>query len=66
MCKKFGLFLVTFQKKKGKEENNILFLYNYIYCVFHVMIHFSFCVCVIPFYISVSHAEKKKNDDRPF
>ena len=32
------------------------------------MIHFSFCVCVIPFYISVSHAKKKKKkiDDRLF
>ena len=49
VCKKFGLFLVTFQnekKKKGrKKENYILFLYNYILRAFHVMIHFSLCVC---------------------
>ena len=31
------------------------------------MIHFSLCVCVIPFYISVSQAKKKKKiDDRLF
>ena len=57
-------------KKKGrKKENNILFLYNYILRAFHVMIHFSLCVCVcvIPSYISVSHAppppKRKKFDN---
>ena len=45
VCKKFGLFLVTFQKKR-KEENNIIFLYNYIYCL-RSMSWFTFLfVCV--------------------
>ena len=51
------------KKRTGrKKENNILFLYNYILRAFHVMIHFSLCVCVcvIPSYISVSHAKKHK------
>ena len=39
---------------------NILLLYNYIYCL-RSMPWFTFLfVCVIPFYISVSQAKKKK------
>ena len=41
-------------------KNSILLLYNYILRALHVMIHFSLCVCVIPSYISVSHAKKHK------
>ena len=50
------------KKKKRKEENNIFFLYKYI-CIACVPCHdslFFVCVCVIPFYISVSHAQKRK------
>ena len=51
------------KKKKRKEDNKIFFLYNYI-CIACVPCHdsLSLCVfvCVIPLYISVSHAKKKK------
>ena len=49
MCKKLGLFLVTFQNKKKRREerkNIIFYLYMIIYCL-RSMSWFTFlCVCV--------------------
>ena len=63
VCKKFGLFLAKFQnKKRRKEENVILFLYNYIYCL-RFMSWFTFrfvCVCDSFLHFSIAGPKKKK------
>ena len=62
------MFLAKFQKKKEERKKIIFYFYIIIY-IAYVPFHdslFVLCVCVIPFYISVSHAKKKKkkkNDD---
>ena len=68
VCKKFGLFLAKFQnKKRRKEENIILFLYNYIYCL-RFMSWFTFRFVCVWFLSTFQYrrAKKKKIDDRIF
>ena len=68
MCKKFVLFLVTFQKKKKKKEGKKerkrknIYIYIYILLAFHVIIHVSVFACVIPSNISVSLAQKSDDN----
>ena len=50
------------KKKKGrKKEHNILFIYDHILLAFHVMIHFSLCVCVCDSFLHFSIARQKKS-----
>ena len=68
MCKKLGLFLVTFQNKKKRREerkNIIFYLYMIIYCL-RSMSWFTFlcvcvCVCVCDSFLHFSIARQKKS-----
>ena len=58
--KKFGLFLVTFPKK---EESNILFLYNYIYCLRSMPWSSFLFVCDSFLHFSIASQKKKLTID---